>query len=141
MQITAYQIWFIAAALLAGVEMLSGTFYLAVLSLAAVGSGAAALYGVSVNVQFGITVVITILGSVVARRLKNAKHPELGCLDAGNPVEWIAATADGSWRVRYRGTEWLARPLTADTSPEKPLIINDTKGNILIVKNPDTAGI
>lgn len=131
-----YQVWFIIAAALAAIEMLTGTFYLFVLALAAAGSGFASWGGASLTAQLAAAVIIAILGFIAARRLKHAKNSGFVSLDAGNPVEWTGETADGHWRVRYRGADWQARPETPDTNPAAPLIISATRGNILIVKNP-----
>ena len=130
-----YQVWFIIAAALIGAEMFTGAFYLAVLALAAVGSGVAAWCETSLTVQLGAAAVIAILGFLCIRKFKNARHTEFVSLDAGNPVEWLGAGADGHWQVRYRGAQWQARPQTPDTNPNAPLIISATRGNILIVKN------
>ena len=93
-------------------------------------------YVSALTAQLAAAVIIAILGFIAARRLKHAKNSGFVSLDAGNPVEWTGETADGHWRVRYRGADWRARPETPDTNPAAPLIISATRGNILIVKNP-----
>lgn len=130
-----YQAWFVIAAVLAVVEMLTGTFYLFVLALASVGSGFASWCGVSLTVQLCVAVGIAVLGFILAHKLKRARHGEFVNLDTGNPVEWTGKTSDGYWRVRYRGTDWQARPESPDTDPAAPLVISAIQGNILIVKN------
>lgn len=135
MQITHYQVWFIVAAALAVVEMVSGTFYLFLLALAAFGAGLAAWWGLSASVQIGVMAIIAAIGYVGIRRLKPVRREEETSLDVGNRVEWLGTTPAGYWRVRYRGTEWQATPETSGTSPEKPLIVGKVKGNVLIVKN------
>ena len=133
-----YSLWLIAAAALAGLEMLTGTFYLLLMSMAALAGCLAALTGFSGTQQllvFGAFALIEALAFVAYRRKHPAKQTD-NFLDVGNTVVFKDTAPDGSWVVRYRGSDWQARPASEATRREGPLRIIKTQGNILIVDNP-----
>ena len=133
-----YSLWLIAAAVLAGLEMLTGTFYLLLMSMAALAGCLAALTGFSGTQQllvFGAFALIEALAFVAYRRKHPAKQTD-NFLDVGNTVVFKDTAPDGSWVVRYRGSDWQARPANEATRREGPLRIIKTQGNVLIVDNP-----
>ena len=103
--------WAIVGLALVIVELLSGTFYLLVLGIAAFGAALAAWLGQGFPVQ-------VIVGSVIAAggcygvhiyRAKNATR-QMPHVDAGQPASfenWVDPAARLA-RVRYRGTSWDA---------------------------------
>ncbi len=133
-----YSLWLIAAAALAGLEMLTGTFYLLLMSMAALAGCLAALTGFSGTQQllvFGAFALVEALAFVAYRRKHPAKQAD-NFLDVGNTVVFKDTAPDGNWVVRYRGSDWQARPAGAATRREGPLVIIKTQGNVLIVDNP-----
>jgi membrane protein implicated in regulation of membrane protease activity len=86
----AYWIWWIAAAALIAVELLTGTFYLLVVGLAVPCGGIDALYGAPVPIQWLIAGVLGVIGTVWLQRWKRsiaAKTPQQPSLDIGAQVQ------------------------------------------------------
>lgn len=134
-----YSLWLIVAAALTGLEMLTGTFYLLLMAIAALAGCVAALNDFTITQQllvFGTFGVIEAVAFTVYRRHHPAKQPQ-NFLDMGNPVVFKNIAPDGNWVVRYRGADWQARPAKEHTRKDAPLVIVKTMGNILIVDNPD----
>ena len=110
---TTTSLWFIAALVVLGAELMLGTVYLlaAVLGLAA--GGVASWAGFDFTVQCLAVGLVTIAGCLVARglRKKNAKGEAeaLQSIDEGREVEVSSVAADGSAQVLYRGARWRAR--------------------------------
>lgn len=129
--------WAIAGLALIIVELLSGTFYLLMLGLAAFGAAAAAWAGAEFAVQCIAAGLIAAVGCylVHAYRAKN-KGQQMPSVDAGNPAKfesWIDSGARLA-RVSYRGAPWDARVDGGD-SPEPGAIVyvQGTDGNTLKV--------
>jgi membrane protein implicated in regulation of membrane protease activity len=130
-------LWAIAGLALVIVELLSGTFYLLVLGIAAFGAAAAAWAGLGFEGQAVAAAVIALAGSylVHAYRARNAAR-QMPPLDAGQPASfevWVDRAA-GLARVRYRGASWEARVEAADeVQPGAMLYVLSTDGNTLKV--------
>jgi membrane protein implicated in regulation of membrane protease activity len=131
-------IWAIVGLVLVIVELLSGTFYLLVLGIAAFGSGVAALLGAGFAVQVLVGVVIAALGCywVHAYRVKNAAQ-QMAPVDAGQPAsfeQWVDASARLA-RVRYRGASWeaLVEGEGGEPAPGAMLYVLAANGNTLKV--------
>lgn len=91
----AYVVWWILAAVLVGVELTSGTFYLLVYGLAAAAAG-----------------VIAALGTLALRHWKRSTgHPESSVqdMDIGQTV-LVESWQGGRGQVKYRGALWMSRP-------------------------------
>lgn len=108
--------WGIAAAVLIGVELLIGTFYLLMVALG-LGAGAlAAFLGLSLNMQI---LCATLTASVTTGlwHWKNYKNPRAAIysenkdaiIDIGETVEVVNWDAQQTTKVRYRGAQWAAR--------------------------------
>ena len=105
-------IWAVIGLVLVIVELLTGTFYLLMLGIAAFGAGLAAWMGVQFPVQATVAAVVSALGcyGVHLYRAKN-KAQQMAPIDAGMPASfesWVDAKARLA-RVRYRGASWDAR--------------------------------
>jgi len=108
----SHYIWFVAAFLLIGAELLAGTFYLLVVGLGLVAGGVAAFAGAPFGPQIGAAALVAVIGIVVLRKTRAGKmlsagKPEIS-LDVGQSVQVIEQRPDGSLRVNYRGTQWDA---------------------------------
>lgn len=111
-------LWWIVAGFFVSMELLTGTFYLLMLALGAAGAGVCATMGFDQPVQFGFAAILG-GGSVYLwhRRLlsRGALDTEgyattsLGSLDVGEQVQVRTWESDGTARVHYRGSEWMAR--------------------------------
>lgn len=134
-----YLVWFALAVLLAGLEMLSGTFYLLLYGLACAIGGVIALLGLGDELQYAIAGLVAIAGTLWLRRRDFLKPAATsGSLDIGQKVEVESWRGEAAARVRYRGTRWdaeLAPQLIGSPQAERPqvLYIVGQRGNTLIV--------
>ncbi|KVW94231.1 NfeD family protein [Thiobacillus denitrificans] len=133
----AYVVWWILAAVLVGVELTSGTFYLLVYGLAAAAAGGAAWLGAGLFTQLLTAGVIATLGTLALRHWKRStEHPEssLQNMDIGQTV-WVESWQGGRGQVKYRGALWDAEAESAGVDSTHPLVIRAVKGNTLILGN------
>lgn len=133
----AYVAWWILAAVLVGVELTSGTFYLLVYGLAAAAAGVAAWLGAGTLLQLVTAGVIAVLGTLGLRHWKRSTgHPEATVqdMDIGQSVQ-VESWQDGHGQVRYRGAVWDAEAESAGVDSTRPLIIRAVRGNTLVLGN------
>ena len=104
-------LWAILGLALVIIEMLTGTFYLLMLGLAAFGAALAAWFNQGIGVQAVVAAVIAGAGcyGVHVYRARNVKE-QMPSLDAGQPASFESWVDQGARRarVRYRGTSWEA---------------------------------
>lgn len=130
-------LWAILGLTLVIVELLSGTFYLLMLGLAAFGAAIAAWMGQGFGVQAVVAAVIAAAGcyGVHVYRAKNVKG-QMAPIDAGQPASFESWVDRGARlaRVRYRGASWDAL-VDGDASPDAGalLYVVSTSGNTLKV--------
>ncbi len=112
-------VWLLLGLALIAVEMLTGTFYLLILGIAA-GIGALAAYlGLPFFTQALGAAIAAVAGGIMVRRYHgaaNASSPKNSANDIGELVvleSWISETQRRA-RVRYRGTTWDAEILGND---------------------------
>ena len=104
-------LWAILGLTLVIIELLTGTFYLLVLGIAAFGAALAAWLGQAFPVQTIVAAVISGFGcyGVHVYRAKNATQ-QMPNVDAGQPASfenWVDQGARLA-RVNYRGASWDA---------------------------------
>ena len=130
-----YVYWFILALALMALEMATGTFYLLMLGIAVGIGGIAALFGLSLALQFTFAAVAGIVGTVILRRVRRDMVPAASnqSLDIGQPVQSVTWHENGTARAFYRGAEWDAEPESADTPHTRPLYIKAMRGSTLIL--------
>ena len=132
-------VWIVVAVILAGVEMLTGTFYLLVMAIASAAAALAAWLGAPLAVQVFLWIVVAIFGAFLVWHWhkKHGKGSRLkeNNMEIGQVVVWEANKPDGSWQVRYRGAQWQARPLHASVNPKDALVIKEMQGNLLLLDN------
>ncbi len=132
-----YLAWIIVALALAIVEMLSGTFYLLMLGIAAFGGAAAAYFGFDFPIQSMVAAAVAIAGcyGVYEYRSRNAAR-QMAPVDTGQPASfesWIDARARLA-RVRYRGATWDAHVSGSETpTAGAVLYVVKSNGNTLEV--------
>lgn len=131
----SYWTWWIAAAALIGAELVTGTFYLLAIGVAAALGGVAALLGAGAEVQFAVAGVLGVALTIAAHRwrLARATPPPQPPLDVGQAVRVEAWHADGTARVAYRGSDWDAELAAPDTPRAETMYIVATRGNVLVV--------
>ena len=132
-------LWAILGLTLVMVELVTGTFYLLVLGVAAFGAALAAWLGQGFPVQAMVAAVIAALGcyGVHVYRAKNVTQ-QMAPVDAGQPASfenWVDQGARLA-RVRYRGASWDAL-VEGDAAIESGamLYVVTANGNTLKVTN------
>ena len=133
-------VWAIVGLGLVIVELLSGTFYLLMLGVAAFGAAGAAWLGYDFAVQLIVGAVVAGVGCYAVRlyRAKN-KADQTVPIDAGMPASferWIDSGARLA-RVRYRGASWEAQVQEGDgVQPGSTVYVLEIDGNTLkVAKN------
>ncbi len=121
-----YLIWAIVGLVLVIVEVMTGTFYLLVLGIAAFAGGLVAHLNAGVFTQVAATGIVAAIGLFAVQRWRQSQ-PGSGkgddSLDIGQTVtleSWIDTNAKRV-RVKYRGTSWDAE-LVGDSNID----VNDT---------------
>lgn len=133
----AHILWLLAGFALVIAELVSGTFYLLVLGVAAFAAAGAAWAGGSFEAQAITAAAVALAGAYVvhAYRARN-RAQQMTSIDAGQPASfesWIDQAA-GLARVRYRGASWDAR-LEGGAAPQPGalLYVLAAEGNTLRV--------
>lgn len=109
----SYLYWTLTAIALVIVELLTGTFFLLVLSIAAAAGGVLAYLGMPLTTQATVAVAVAVLGVIVVwqYRVRATKGTAINAIDVGHRVtldSWVNE-AEGLARVRYRDTLWDAK--------------------------------
>lgn len=129
--------WAIVALILVIAELVSGTFYLLMLGIAAFGGAAAAWFGYDFAVQSVVGAVLAGAGCygvhVYRARASTKRMPPI---DLGMPASfetWLDARSRLA-RVRYRGASWDAEVQGDDAiAPGARLFVLAAEGNTLKV--------
>ena len=130
-------VWAVVGLVLVIVELLTGTFYLLVLGIAAFGAALAAWLGLQFAAQSIIAALIGAIGcyGVHLYRARN-RAEQMAPIDAGMPASfesWLDAGARLA-RVRYRGASWDARVEGGDAlEPGATVYVIAADGNTLRV--------
>jgi membrane protein implicated in regulation of membrane protease activity len=130
-------LWAILGLALVIIELLTGTFYLLMLAIAAFGAALAAWLGQPIGVQAVVAALVSAAGcyGVHVYRAKNAKG-QMAPIDAGQPASfenWLDQGARLA-RVRYRGASWDALVDGEETvDAGAVLYVITTNGNTLKV--------
>ena len=129
--------WLIGGFALVIAELVTGTFYLLVLGIAAFAGGGVYYSGASLWVQAAVAAVIALFGVAgVQRYRRNLSPQKMRHLDVGQPASfdsWIDPRTRHA-RVRYRDTLWDAEVSgEAAGEPGEVLYITSVHGNTLTV--------
>jgi membrane protein implicated in regulation of membrane protease activity len=133
----AHILWLLAGFALVIAELVSGTFYLLVLGVAAFAAAGSAWAGGGFAPQAIVAAAVAFAGAYVvhAYRARNRAR-QMAPIDAGQPASfegWVDQAA-GLARVRYRGASWDARLESGDApQPGALLYVLATEGNTLKV--------
>ena len=121
---STYLLWAIAGFVLVMAELLTGTFYLLVLGIAALAAAAIAYVGGDFWVQAMVAAAVALMGIYLVRRWW-MNHPKDSAasnnLDLGQAVvveSWVDQAA-GIARVKYRGSTWEAKLEANPAHPPK----------------------
>jgi len=133
----AWLAWGVLGLVIVIAELLSGTFYLLMLGVAAFGAAAVAGFGQPFAAQSIVAFIVAAAGCYGVH-VWRAKHgtQQMPSIDAGMPASfegWVDAGARLA-RVRYRGASWDARVEGADAlEPGTTVYVLATDGNTLKV--------
>lgn len=134
---SGYWIWWIAAAVLIGAELVTGTFYLLAIGIAAAIGGITSWLGAGMPLQFAVAGVLGIVLTVAAHRwrLAHATPPSQPSLDIGQAVHVQSWNPDGTARVAYRGSNWDADLAAPDIRRGETMYVVATRGSVLVLSD------
>jgi membrane protein implicated in regulation of membrane protease activity len=140
---TGYWLWWIAAALLIGAELLIGTFYLLAVGLAMVFGGVAAWLGAGAAVQFVVAGVLGIALTMAAHRwrVRRGLPPAQPPFDIGQIVRVEHWNPDGTARVAHRGSTWDAALESPAVARAETLYIVAMRGSVLVLSDRRPADV
>ncbi len=132
---SAYWMWWVAAAALIAAELLTGTFYLFAVGIALACGGVAAWLGSSAAYQWLTAGILGVVGVGLLGQWKRGRGatPDQPGLDIGQMVRVQSWGPDRTARVSYRGSTWDAELATPDTPQGETMYIAATRGSTLIL--------
>ena len=138
-----YQWWAIAGIALIVAELMTGTFYLLVIGVAALAGSAASYLHYSFWVQAVVAASVATVGVVFVTRFRATQAATSGTgLDVGQSVvldSWVSEK-DRLARVRYRNSLWDAKVLDAQSvEAGHVLYIHNVEGSTLHVSKAKSA--
>lgn len=130
--------WFVVAFVLLVAELLTGTFYLLVISIALAAAGAASLAGASLVVQLIVAVVIGFAGALLLRRMRfgrrhNDPADPLQNMDVGQSIVVDGWTGSRTARANYRGAQWDVQLAAGEDAAPGEFVIQSIQANRLVV--------
>ncbi|TSA10782.1 MAG: NfeD family protein [Betaproteobacteria bacterium] len=132
-----YLIWLVAGFALVIAELVTGTFFLLVLGVAAFAGSATAWFGLGFWVEALCAATVAIAGVFWVRQQRKAtQQPDMASLDVGQAVAFEAwvSREQGAARVTYRNTQWDAEVGgERDFDHGQVLFIHAVEGNTLKV--------
>jgi membrane protein implicated in regulation of membrane protease activity len=134
---SAYVTWFVVGFALLVAELLTGTFYLLVLAIAAGVAGIAALAGASLPLQLVVAAAIGLVGSLWLRRARAGRTTPaadaMQNLDLGQSVRIDHWTAGRTARATYRGSQWDVELAVGEEPLPGDYVIREIHGSRLVV--------
>lgn len=132
-----YLIWLVAGLFLVIAELITGTFFLLFLGIAALLGAAVAWLGAPFWLHATVAAIAAIAGVMwVRRHRRHSEQPAMASLDIGQPVTldaWVDQ-AEGVARVKYRDALWDAHvDDEARGEPGEVLYIRAVHGSMLRV--------
>jgi membrane protein implicated in regulation of membrane protease activity len=130
--------WWVLAGVLVALELLTGTFYLLMLSLGAVAAALTAMAGHGLTTQLVVAAVIGGLGAVLLgqwrkRQTTTPQEAHDQHLDLGATVQVDAWDAQGTAQVKHRGAAWTAVLAPGQTATAGVHRIQAMAGNRLVL--------
>ena len=138
---TESTLWWLATGAAITLELLSGTFYLLMISLGLASAALAAHFGASVTAQLTVAAMVG-GGAVVACyliRRKTTASSNVGSdrnvnLDIGETLQVDSWSADGTTSVKYRGAQWSAVRASGTLPSTGAHRIVEVRGNQLVLE-------
>jgi membrane protein implicated in regulation of membrane protease activity len=139
MEMDQYIWWAVAGMGLIIIELMTGTFFLLILGLAAFGGALAAYLNLSFTVQVGVFAVLAAVGMFMVSRYRtgSSKKPGMRSLDYGHAVELESweDEAHGIAKVRHRNATWDAKVIGPHAPGAATFYITSVDGNTLHVSS------
>ncbi len=134
-------IWWLLAGTAVGIELVTGTFYLLMLSVGLAAAAVAAHLGAPSSIQMVVAAVLG-AGSVLAWRSYKRAQPAIPPananrdvnLDIGETVQVDAWNPDGTATVKYRGTSWAVSSLSGGPLASGAHQVVEVVGSRLVVR-------
>lgn len=133
-------IWWLLAGAMVAIELVSGTFYLLMLSIGPMAAALAAHAGAAIPLQLVVAATTGSAAVIAWRFYKKSESIQPASsnrdvnLDIGEAVQVDAWQADGASAVKYRGAHWdVALVAGATPSPGRHRIV-EVVGSRLIVE-------
>lgn len=135
-----YVIWLLVGLILIGVEIVTGTFYLLVLGIAAFAAALVAYLGMGMMVEALAVSIVSVVGLIAVSKWRKGQKStaESNNIDVGQTVIFVAWVSEDSRiaRVKYRDTNWEAEVLSSHAlKPHDLLWICGANGNQLQVSS------
>ena len=132
-----YLVWLAAGFVLVIAELVTGTFFLLVLGIAAFAGSATAWFGLGFWVEALCSAAVAVAGVFwVRQRRRTMPQPDMASLDVGQAVAFDAwvSREQGAARVKYRNTLWDAEVVgERELDHGQVLFIHAVDGNTLKV--------
>jgi len=106
-----YLVWLAAGFVLVIAELVTGTFFLLVLGIAAFAGSATAWFGLGFWLEALCSAAVALAGVFWVRQRRKTLQPDMASLDVGQAVTldaWVNQEL-GAARVKYRNTLWDAK--------------------------------
>ena len=135
----SYIVWFVVAFGLLVAELLTGTFYLLVISMALAVAGVSAWLGAPAALQFVVAAAIGLGGSMWLRatrfgkRLHERGDDRVQNMDIGQSLRVENWTAARTARANYRGAVWDVELAPGEPAASGEFVIREIHANRLIV--------
>jgi membrane protein implicated in regulation of membrane protease activity len=131
--------WWVLAGVLVALELLTGSFYLLMLSLGAVAAALVAMAGHALNSQLVAAAIVGGLGAMLLgqwrkRQSTTAQEAQDQHLDLGATVQVDAWDAQGTAQVKHRGAAWTAVLAPGQTAAPGVYRIQAMAGNRLVLE-------
>lgn len=130
-------LWLIAALVLAGLEMVSGTFYLLAVAIGLASGAFTAWLSTNFAIQISVASVVGVIMVILLHQWKKNHLPkpsrQQNVLDIGQRVNIESWTDAQHARVLYRGTRWDAELASSASSGLDVYYIHDVHGSTLII--------
>lgn len=134
-------IWWVVAGAVIAVELVTGTFYLLMLSVGLVAAAIAAYLGATLTLQWAVAAAVG-GGAVVAwRGYKKSQPAEAPAnanrnvnLDVGETVHVAVWSADGTSTVKYRGAQWDVALMSGEIAAAGNYTIVEVVGSRFMVR-------
>lgn len=134
---TAATIWWLLAGAAVAAELLTGTFFLLMISLGLIAGALSAWSGASLVSQLLCAAVVgggAVVGWSWVKRGRAKEPGDNLNLDIGETVNITHWNADGTARIKYRGTQWTAIHAPGSAPQTGPHRVTEVIGSRLLVE-------